>query len=131
MIVLDASVLIGYLDPADVQHEAAERLLSEAIDEEFGVNPITHAEVLVAPARAGRLAEAQEAMREIGVVELSWPPDAAVALAMLRAATPLKLPDCCVLLAALYARATVASFDRRLLTVAADHRLAILGPTLS
>ena len=50
MIVLDASVLIAYLDGSDDHHEAAERLLAAAIDDDLGVNPLTLAEVLVVPA---------------------------------------------------------------------------------
>ena len=54
MIVLDARVLIAYLDSDDSHHAAAEALLAEAVDDDIAANPLTLAEVLVAPARQGR-----------------------------------------------------------------------------
>ncbi len=38
MIVLDASVLIGYLDGEDEHHAAAEALLTQAIDDDLAAN---------------------------------------------------------------------------------------------
>lgn len=127
MIVLDASVLIAYLDRDDNFHAEAESLLAGAVDDDLGVNPLTLAEVLVAPVRDGRLALVQAAMRDLEVTELPFPPDTAVRLAQLRATTTLKLPDCCVLLAAHSAGATLASFDGRLLQTAADRNLQVLN----
>ncbi|MGH8997045.1 MAG: type II toxin-antitoxin system VapC family toxin [Acidimicrobiales bacterium] len=130
MIVLDASVLIGYLDGDDAHHRAAEALLAAAVDNEIGVNQLTLAEVLVVPARDGRLEAVLEAMRDLEVVELAFPPDAASRLAHLRVATGLKMPDCCVLLSAEVADATVASFDDRLLEAAETRGRAVTkGPT--
>ena len=127
MIVLDASVLIAYLDSDDNHHVAAEALLVGAIDDDLGANPLTLAEVLVVPARDGRLESAQTVLRELEVDELPFPRDTAVRLAQLRASTGLKMPDCCVLLAAEDAGAAVASFDDRLAHTAEDHNLTVLG----
>ncbi len=127
MIVLDASVLIAYLDSDDNHHVAAEALLVGAIDDDLGANPLTLAEVLVVPARDGRLESAQTVLRELEVDELPFPRDTAVRLAQLRASTGLKMPDCCVLLAAEDAGAAVASFDDRLARTAEDRNLTILG----
>ncbi len=44
------------------------------------------------------------------IQELPFPADAAVRLAQLRATTDLKMPDCCVLLVAEDAGASIASF---------------------
>jgi predicted nucleic acid-binding protein len=69
----------------------------------------------VAPARTGRLADAQAALQALRVTELTLPgDDAAERLAALRVATELKLPDCCVLLAAEDGPGTVLTFDGRL-----------------
>ena len=114
LIVLDASVLIAYLDSDDAQHTRAEELLAREIDDDFAANPLTLAEVLVIPARDGRLDQVQAALRDLDVQELSFPADSAVKLAQLRADTGLKMPDCCVLLAAEAKGARVASFDDRL-----------------
>ncbi|PZS15977.1 MAG: VapC toxin family PIN domain ribonuclease [Acidimicrobiales bacterium] len=127
MIVLDASVLIAYLDGDDNHHVAAETLLAGAVDDDIGANSLTLAEVLVAPVRDGLLATAQTAFRDLELVELPFPAATAVRLAQLRVSTGLKMPDCCVLLAALEAQATVASFDNRLGQAAQDHHLPVLS----
>lgn len=126
MIVFDASVLIAYLDGDYVLHGDAETLLAEAIDDDFGANSLTLAEVLVVPARAGRMEAVQSALRELEVQELPFPADTAVHLAQLRVGTGLKMPDCCVLLAAEDHHATVASFDDRLVQAAENRKLAVL-----
>ena len=118
MIVLDASVLIRYLDGADAQHEAADALLSRALDDELAANPVTIAEVLVGPGRIGRLEAAMSVLQALGVEELPFPVSAAAGLARLRATTGLKMPDCCVLLTASASGAAVASFDARLVRAA-------------
>ena len=127
MIVLDAGVLIAYLDSDDNHHVAAEALLVGAIDDDLGANPLTLAEVLAVPARDGRLESAQTVLRELEVDELAFPRDTAVRLAQLRASTGLKMPDCCVLLAAEDAGAAVASFDDRLARTAEDRNPTVLG----
>ncbi len=127
MIVLDASVLIAYLDGDDSHHLAAQSLLAEAVDHDLGVNPLTLAEVLVVPARDGRLEPTQAALRDLEVDELPVPSDTAARLARLRATTGLKMPVCCVLLAAEDAAASLATFDNRLVQTAAARNLPIFG----
>ncbi len=127
MIVLDASVLIAYLDGDDSHHLAAQGLLIEAVDNDLGVNPLTLAEVLVVPARDGRLKPTQAALRDLEVHELPFPSDTAVRLARLRASTGMKMPDCCVLLAAEDADASVATFDDRLVQTAQARNLSVIG----
>jgi predicted nucleic acid-binding protein len=100
VIVLDASVLIAHLDARDALHDRAEQALTSVASERLAASPLTVAEILVGPARAGRLDEAVGALRVLGVSEIALPTDASTRLAVLRAQTGLKLPDCCVLLAA-------------------------------
>lgn len=126
MIVLDASVLIAYLDGDDGHHAAAETLLAQAIDDDLGANPLTLAEVLVVPVRDGRLEPTRAALRDLEVNELPFPADTAARLAQLRVNTGLKMPDCCVLLAAEDAGATVASFDEQLAQAAEDRSVLVL-----
>jgi predicted nucleic acid-binding protein len=126
VIVLDANVLIAYLDSEDAQHAQAESLLAREIDDDFAANPLTLAEVLVGPSRAGRLAAARTALRELEVMEQPFPADTAVRLARLRADTGLRMPDCCVLLAAQDAAARVAAFDDRLIRAAEELGLLAL-----
>jgi predicted nucleic acid-binding protein len=117
VIVLDASVLIAHLDARDAHHERAKRLLADSGSEPLGASTISLAETLVAPARAGRLADATEALERLGVAELPMG-DGAVRLAQLRTDTGCKLPDCCVLLAAEERDGVVASFDSALVAAA-------------
>lgn len=118
MIVLDASVLIGYLDTGDAHHERAMALLTREIDDDFAVNLLTLAEILVAPTRAGRADVVLGILADLGVETLQFPPDSAVPLARLRTETTLKMPDCCVLLSARNQQARLASFDERVIKAA-------------
>ena len=126
MIVLDASVLIAFLDRHDNHHAAAERLLTRSIDDDLAVNPLTMAQVLVAPVRDDRLELVLAALDALEIQELTFPADTAVRLAQLRATTGLKMPDCCVLLAAEDSAASVASFDERLAQTAEMRNLPVL-----
>ncbi len=115
MIVLDASALIAQLDQTDPHHERTRELLAQSSDQARGASVITLAEALVAPARAGRLDEAQTALRDLAVRPIELNVGAAASLALLRAETGLRMPDCCVLHAAAITGAeTIATFDARL-----------------
>lgn len=124
MIVVDATVLIAHLDERDAQHAKAVEALLEVAREALGVSPLTVAEVLVGPARQDRLAAGIDAMGQLELQEVPLPADAPTRLATLRATTSLKLPDCCVLLAAQDGQAgAILTFDDRLRREA--ERLAI------
>ena len=112
MIVIDASVLIAHLDDNDALQARAGEALLEVADQSVGCSAITLAEVLVGPARRDRLDAARTAVDELGVAEIPFGHDAPARLAALRAGSGLKLPDCCVLLAAQDAQAeAVLTFD--------------------
>ena len=115
MIVVDASVLIAHLDEQDALHDRAEEALMRAADQRLGSSTVTLAEVLVGPARRDRLDAARAALLQLDVAEIPLADDAPARLATLRAETGLKLPDCCVLLAAQDARAdAILTFDEPL-----------------
>jgi predicted nucleic acid-binding protein len=118
-MVLDASVLIAHFDQHDALHTRATEHLLAAADQQFGASSITLAEILVGPTRTGQLSLAQAALRALDVIELPLPPSTATRLAALRVETALKLPDCCVLLAAQEADGVVLTFDDRLARAAA------------
>ena len=127
MIVVDASVLIAHLDETDALHGRAVDALLAAAEEPLGCSPITLAEVFVGPARAGRLRDARTAVADLDVVEIDLGGNAAARLAALRAETALKVPDCCVLLAAEDAQAeAVLTFDDRLARAAEQRRLRVV-----
>ncbi len=111
MIVIDAGVLIAHLDERDASHARAGDALLGAADWRLGCSPITLADVFVGPARReGSLLRA--AVADLEIEEIPLGDDAPARLATLRAGSGLKLPDCCVLLAAQDAGAdTVITFD--------------------
>ena len=95
----------------------------------FACSPITLAEVLVGPVRAGPARRGSAGGRDAGPARDRAtgrrPPAGS---ATLRAETGLRLPDCCVLLAAEPSRAPIVSFDERLVS-AAEQRGLITGLT--
>lgn len=114
MIVLDASALIAHLNPSDTHHDVATSILLEAAQEPFLVHALTLAEVLVAGARTGRSAEMWADLLAAGVRLADRDDDEPLRLADLRAWAGVKLPDCCVLDAAMTNDASLATFDRAL-----------------
>lgn len=125
-MVLDASVLIAHLDSHDPHHERARTLLlAEAAQHVVAASPITLTEVLVGPTRAGLLDRAAAALRHLAVTAVPLAEDAAQRLAVLRVGTGLKLPDCCVLLAAEQTSGAMATFDGRLATAARRRGIAV------
>jgi len=70
VIVVDASILIAHLDERDALHpQAVERLLAAAGDT-LAASTLTLAEVLVGPARRGRLDDARAAIAALEVEEV-------------------------------------------------------------
>jgi predicted nucleic acid-binding protein len=112
MIVVDASVLIAFLDPNDIHHSAAVEILEDA-SPPLLVHPITAAEVLVAAVRNDVADAVWADLMAIGV-EIDDTPIDPLLLARLRANTGCKMPDCCVLASAATRNAAVATFDERL-----------------
>ncbi|HAP76140.1 MAG TPA: VapC toxin family PIN domain ribonuclease [Acidimicrobiaceae bacterium] len=117
LIVVDASVLIGWLDDSDVHHAEAIDLLASV--ERFFVHPLTLAEVLVHPARGGVENSVLTRLEAIGMVVSGLPIDP-VALARLRATSRLKMPDCVVLACGIAHDLAVATFDDSLAAAAAN-----------
>lgn len=126
MIVFDSSVLIAHLVDTDRHHDRAAALLVSQIDDDFGASPLTLAEMLVTPMKHGRLEDALRAVSDLEVAELPLLADSPIALAKLRHETRLKVPDCCVLLAAQQHGARIASFDARLMAAAGAQGLELV-----
>jgi predicted nucleic acid-binding protein len=127
VIVLDACVLIAHLDASDAHHDRAFELLQSLAEEPFAASALTLAEVLVGPARAGGLERAGAALRALGVETVAIGAAAPAELAGLRASAGLKLPDCCVLLAAEQVGGGLATFDERLAAVARQRGVPVRG----
>ncbi len=128
MIVTDACVLIAHLEENDVHHDRAGQVLIDCAEHELGISPVTLAEILVGPARTGRMEEAHAALRTLGVQQVAFQENAPDRLAVVRAETGLKLPGCCVLLAAQDSSAQgIASFDDRLAAAARNFGFTVLS----
>lgn len=102
--MLDAGVVIGFLDGSDAHHERAHQVLRAAIDRSsvLALPASAHTEVLVGPARRGT--EAMQTVRElVERVPIRVAPldDRTAAAAELRANhRSLKLPDALVIASA-------------------------------
>jgi len=125
VIVVDASVLIGHFEPADSHHAEATALLKAHLTDTFASSVVTLAEVYVGASRAGQADRFDRLLAQLAIRSLELPADAAQRLGELRAMTGLKLPDCCVLLTAMDRKATLASFDQRLLDAAAAQGIPV------
>lgn len=107
LTVLDAGVLIGFLDRNDAHHENAERALRASQDagDHLVLAASAFAEVLVGPARRGDAAVAtvRELVNRLPVEIAALDEEIALAAALLRARhRPLKLPDALVIATAHY-----------------------------
>jgi predicted nucleic acid-binding protein len=125
VIVLDASVLIGHFEPADSHHGDATALLKAHLADSFASSVVTLAEVYVGASRAGQADRLEQLLAQLAVKSLELPADAARRLGELRAATGLKLPDCCVLYTAERHNAAIATFDDALAKRATDFGLTV------
>ena len=90
-------------------------------------HPLTLAERLVGPARVGREAEALCVIETLGIASVRVTDEQPLALARLRADTPLRMPDCCVLAAALETGASLATFDATLARVATERGVVVVA----
>ncbi|MGK0740666.1 type II toxin-antitoxin system VapC family toxin [Leucobacter sp. Z1108] len=126
-ITLDASVIIAHFNSRDAHHEAAGTLLASN-QGAFIMHSLTLAEVLVAPARGRRLTAALQALSHLGIEEWRPEPGRAGNLAELRTETGLKMPDACVLDAALCTGTALATFDDRLAAGARSCGVRVVSP---
>ncbi|UOE42885.1 type II toxin-antitoxin system VapC family toxin [Agromyces larvae] len=120
MIVLDASVVIAHLASHDPHHARAAAFFRGHLAESLLIPSLTLTEVLVGPVRVGRGEAAAHAITALGIAEWMPPAQSAARLARIRVETGLKLPDCCVLDAALTTGARLATLDDRLARAARD-----------
>ena len=100
LVVLDASVVIAFLDPDDALHDAAVGALTELQHDELLIPTSAYAEILVAPHRRGAeaVAEVEAFLSDFSVRLEALSPAIARAAAKLRSERRrLRLPDALVL----------------------------------
>jgi predicted nucleic acid-binding protein len=116
VVVLDASVVIAFLDSNDGHHEAAFAAIAGARDDELVLPASAYAEVLVGPYRHGRAAvrKTEDFITELGMRIEPLTRDIARRAAASRAKVPtLRLPDALVLATGQgLAGATILTADR-------------------
>nr|WP_281497072.1 PIN domain-containing protein [Ornithinimicrobium sp. F0845] len=118
---MDASVLIAWLDPQDGHHHSVLSDLHEAAREQWAISALTLAEVMTrAAADEELLAAVGEAVADLELVVVPLGDEDAEALARLRAASGLRMPDCCVLLVASTLGGRVLSTDTQLVRRAGE-----------
>jgi predicted nucleic acid-binding protein len=127
VIVLDASVLIAYLNGSDPHHARSTRIFEEHCTVGFTVHPINLAEVLVGHARRGTGDQVLSELVDSGMALAPERSSEPLMLANLRATTGLRLPDCCVLAAAQATTAALATFDERLAAAARDLGITVVA----
>ena len=97
LIVLDASVLIALLDPADAHHGAAAAALTQHAHDDLKVPASAYSESLVVPARRGQMRTAKRAIAALLLDIVPITDRIAEEAAELRARHPkLRLPDALV-----------------------------------
>jgi predicted nucleic acid-binding protein len=127
MIVVGASVAIGWLDDADPHHTSATQMLLEHVGDDLVLHPVTLAEVLVGPTRAGKVEVARDLLLRAGFRADVPDVDQPVRLARMRVDSGLKLPDCCVLDVASFHGAPLATFDTRLADEARGRGIEVIA----
>jgi predicted nucleic acid-binding protein len=97
LIVLDASVLVALLDPADALHEPMTAALRRYAGDDLRLPASAYAECLFAPARRGRLREARAAITALLTEVVALTDHVAEEAAELAARHPeLRVPDALV-----------------------------------
>lgn len=129
MITVDASLVIAHLEPRDPHHREATGYLREHAGDRLLMHALNLAEVLVGGARAGRGQEMLDDLVAIGIRVADRAEGEPLRLAVLRAESGLKLPDCCALETALTSKSSaLATFDD-MLAKAARRRHVVVAPT--
>lgn len=127
MIILDASALIALLDPDDEHHRAVSAALSSRARDRWVTGALTLSEVMVRAAVDDELlATLGEDLIDLEVETLPLADEDVEPLARLRAATGLRMPDCCVVLVAQSTSGTLLTTDRLLAGLATELHISVL-----
>lgn len=125
MIVLDANVLIAFLDADDAHHDDAVSLFEHRFLDGFCASVLTVAESLVHPTRVGRQDAALKALVTVGIDVLALEPSHAAELARVRTEYRLRMPDAATLHAAISTGSELATFDDALAAAASKAGVTI------
>ena len=128
LVILDASALIALATDTDPNHNWALEMFRDTAAFGLQMTALTQAEVLVHPARAGKL---EKFLKLIGALGLEITPieeSDSSQIAKIRASTSLKMPDAVVLSQAIRVSGSIATTDKQLAKVAKDKGLGVFSP---
>lgn len=114
-VALDASVAIGFLDPADAHHERAVAALRECDGSSLSMSASAYSETLVRPLASGHGDEVEAFVDGLGIEIVPIDRKIAHRAAGLRGEhAKLRLPDAVALASAQLRGARLLTFDERL-----------------
>ena len=128
VVVLDASALIALASSKDPHHSWALQMFRDTVSFELQMSALTQAEVLVHPARAGKLEKFLKLIGELGLEITQIEEVDSSKLASLRATTNLKMPDVVVLHQAMKVKGSIATTDNKLAQVAKAKGVGVFKP---
>jgi predicted nucleic acid-binding protein len=129
LVVLDARALIALASDTDPNHNWALEMFRDTAPFSLQMTALTQAEVLVHPARAGKL---EKFLKLVGVLGLEITPieeSDSSQIAKIRAATSLKMPDAVVLSQAIKVSGSIATTDQKLARVAKEKGVGVFTPS--
>lgn len=126
--MLDASALIALASSKDPHHDWALEMFRDTATFDLQMTSLTYAEVLVHPARAGKLDKFLKLLAQLGLEITSVSAEDSQSLATLRASSSLKLPDVVVLNQAIKSKGSIASADQDLIRVAKEKGIGVFHP---
>ena len=126
--MLDASALIALASSKHPHHDWALEMFRDTAAFDLQMTSLTYAEVLVHPARAGKLEKFLKLLAQLGLEITSVSAGDSKSLAELRASSSLKLPDVVVLYQAIKSKGSIASSDQNLIRVAKEKGVGVFHP---
>jgi len=129
--VLDASALIALLDADDAHHVVALEVLQECAGDGLLMHSLTVAECFVGPVAVGREEELVEALDRLRIVVDPGDDASPLRLARVRAATGLRMPDCCPIEVADRRGSVLITFDASQREGAVQLGVEVAPPVLS
>ncbi len=129
IVVLDASALIALASSKDPHHDWALNMFRDTTSFQLQMTALTQAEVLVHPAKAGKLEKFLKLISELDLEITPIESNDSSKLANIRATTNLKMPDAVVLHQAVKEKGSIATTDGQLAKVARGSGVGVFSPS--
>ena len=129
IVVLDASALIALAASKDPHHDWALKMFRDTTSFQLQMTALTQAEVLVHPAKAGKLEKFLKLISELDLKITPIESNDSSKLANIRATTNLKMPDAVVLHQAVKEKGSIATTDGQLAKVARSNGVGVFLPS--